>query len=567
MPMGRQVSRGDRSLEIPDFPHVILGEESRVDALSSNQSGKKAAGTLIDLPETFNAGTYFVDRNVVEGRGRNIAIECGDELVSYQQLLERTNKAGNALRSLGVRPEERVVLLLLDSPEFLYSFFGAIKIGAVAVPVNTMAKPYEYEHILNDCRARVALVSESLLPQLRSIPKERLRHLSHIVVAGESQTDVLSLRELMEAASPQLEAEHTSKDEPAFWLYSSGSTGVSKGCIHLQHDMVVCSGLYAKGILRMNERDRCFSVARLFFAYGLGNAGYFPLSCGATTILSPARPNPASIFAMIERHRPTLFFSVPSNYAALLAHRREGGKEYDLSSVRHAVSAGEALPAPLFDRFKKRFGVEILDSWGSTETLHMAIASCPGEAKPGSSGKIIPGYEAKIVDQNGSAVGPNEIGDLYIKGDSICIGYWNQHERTKEAIVGQWFRTGDKFYQDTEGYFWHAGRADDLFKVNGRWLSPSEVESTLIEHPAVREAAVVAREDEAGLTKPAAYVVLNAECSPQDQLAGELQDWVADKIGAYKRPRWVEFLPDLPKTPTGKLQRFKLRALHDQAPQ
>lgn len=522
---------------------------------------------MIDLPETFNAATYFVDRNVAEGRGRNIAIECGDELVSYQQLLERTNKAGNALRSLRVRPEERVVLLLLDSPEFLYCFFGAIKIGAVAVPVNTMAKPHEYEHILNDCRARVALVSESLLPQLQLIPKERLRHLRHIVVVGESQKDVLSLRELMEAASPQLEAEHTSKDEPAFWLYSSGSTGVSKGCVHLQHDMVVCSELYAKGILQMKERDRCFSVARLFFAYGLGNAGYFPLSCGATTILSPARPNPASVFAIIERYRPTLFFSVPSNYAALLAHRSEDGKEYDLSSVRHAISAGEALPAPLFDRFRKRFGVEILDSWGSTETLHMAIASCPGEARAGSSGKIIPGYEAKIVDQNGTTVGPNEIGDLYIKGDSICIGYWNQHERTKEAIVGQWFRTGDKFYRDTEGYFWHAGRADDLFKVNGRWLSPSEVESALIAHPAVREAAVVAREDEAGLTKPAAYVVLNAECSLREQLADELQNWVADKIGAYKRPRWVEFLPELPKTATGKLQRFKLRALYDQAPQ
>lgn len=522
---------------------------------------------MIDLPEIFNAATYFVDRNVSEGRGRKTAVECGDEQVSYQQLLERTNRAGNALRSLSVRPEERVVLLLLDSPEFLYSFFGAIKIGAVAVPINTMAKAHECEHILNDCRARVVLISESLLPMLQAIPRERLRYLSHIVVAGESQNDVLSLRELMEAASPQLEAEHTSKDEPAFWLYSSGSTGVSKGCIHLQHDMVVCSELYAKGILQMNEGDRCFSVARLFFAYGLGNAGYFPLSCGATTILSPARPNPASVFEMIERYRPTLFFSVPSNYAALLAHRREDGKEYDLSSVRHAISAGEALPAPLFERFKKRFGIEILDSWGSTETLHMAIASRPGEAKPGSSGQVILGYEAKIVDQNGSSVGPGEIGDLYIKGDSICTGYWNQHERSKEAIVGQWFRTGDKFYQDAAGFFWHAGRADDLFKVNGRWLSPSEVESTLIEHPAVREAAVVAREDEAGLTKPAAYVVLNAECSPRDQLADELQNWVADKIGGYKRPRWVEFLPELPKTATGKLQRFKLRALHDEAPQ
>jgi len=425
---------------------------------------------LISLPDTFNAASYFVDRHVREGRGGKIAIECGDEQVSYEQLLERTNRAGNALCELGVRPEERVLLLLPDSPEFLYGFFGAIKIGAVAVPTNTQSKPHEYEYILNDSRARVALVSESLLPQLRSIPREQLRHLREIVIVGESSHDGDGLRERMDAASPELDAEPTSKDDAAFWLYSSGSTGVPKGCVHLHHDMVVCSELYAKGILHMNERDRCYSVARLFFAYGLGNAGYFPLSCGATTILSPARPAPATIYANIERYRPTLFFSVPTNYAALLADRREDGKEFDLSSVRHAVSAGEALPAPLFERFKQRFGVEILDAWGSTESLQMVIANRPGEAKPGSSGKVIPGYEAKIVDEEGHPVGPNEIGDLFVKGDSICTGYWNQHEKTKEVFVGPWFRTGDKYYQDEDGYFWHAGRADDLFKVNGRWL-------------------------------------------------------------------------------------------------
>jgi benzoate-CoA ligase family protein len=522
---------------------------------------------LISLPEIFNAASYFVDRNVLEGRGRKIAIECGDERVSYQQLLERTNRAGNALRELGMRPEERVLLLLLDTPEFLYSFFGAIKMGAVAVPINTQSKPREYEYIFNDSRARVALVSESLLPQLQLVPREQLRHLREIVIVGESSRDCHSLRELMDAASPELEAAPTSKDDAAFWLYSSGSTGVPKGCVHLHHDMVVCSELYAKGILRMNERDRCYSVARLFFAYGLGNAGYFPLSCGATTILSPARPAPAAIYANIERHRPTLFFSVPTNYAALLADRCEDGKEFDLSSLRHAVSAGEALPAPLFERFKQRFGVEILDALGSTESLQMVISNRPGEARPGSSGKIIPGYEAKIVDENGNLVGPNEIGDLFVKGDSICMGYWNQHEKTKEVFVGPWFRTGDKYYQDEDGYFWHAGRADDLFKVNGRWLSPAEVESALIAHPAVREAAVVARDDEAGLTKPAAYVVVNAEFAPREQLARDLQDWVAQKVGGYKRPRWIEFLPEIPKTATGKLQRFKLRELQDQRTQ
>jgi benzoate-CoA ligase family protein len=314
----------------------------------------------------------------------------------------------------------------------------------------------------------------------------------------------------------------------------------------------------------MNESDRCYSVARLFFAYGLGNAGYFPLACGATTILSPARPNPAGIYADIARYRPTLFFSVPSNYAALLAHVNEDGKDFDLSSVRHAISAGEALPAPLFERFQQRFGIEILDSLGSTETLQMVIANRPGDVKPGSSGKVIPGYEAKIVDEKGQPVAPGEIGNLLIKGDSLCAGYWNQHEKTKEVFEGHWFRTGDKYRQDEDGYFWYAGRADDIFKVNGRWLSPAEVESALIAHPAVREAAVIARDDESGLTRPAAYVVVNSESTPKDQLARELQDWVAQKVGSYKRPRWIEFLPELPKTATGKLQRFKLRELQDQ---
>jgi benzoate-CoA ligase family protein len=523
---------------------------------------------LFTLPETFNVAAHFVDRNIQEGRGAKIAVECGDERVTYRQLLENTNRVGNALLALGVRPEERVLLLLLDTPEFLYSFFGAIKIGAVAVPVNTQAKPQDYEYMLNDCRARIAVVSEPLLPHLQSIPKERLRYLQEIVLVGEpsqhshSETHH-SLKNLMGSSSPELQAAHTSKDEPAFWLYSSGSTGASKGCVHLHHDMVVCCELYAKGILLMKETDRCFSVARLFFAYGLGNAGYFPLGCGATTILSPVRPVPATIYADIERYRPTLFFSVPTNFAALLAHRGEDGKEFDLSSVRHAVSAGESLPAPLFHRFKERFGVEILDSLGSTETLQMVIANRPGEAKPGSSGKIIPGYEAKIVDEHGNAVANNEIGDLLIKGDSTCAGYWNQHEKTKETFVGDWFRTGDKYFQDEEGYFWYAGRSNDVFKVHGLWLSPAEVESALITHPAVREAAVVAREDDDGLTKAVAYLVLNTEFAPSEQLARELQELVGQKIGGYKRPRWIEFLSEIPKTATGKLQRFKLRELQD----
>jgi benzoate-CoA ligase len=505
--------------------------------------------------------TYFVDRNVLEGRAENVAIECGEARVTYRQFLERTNRVGNVLRNLGVRAEERVLLLLLDSPEFLYSFFGAIKIGAVAIPVNTLAKPRDYEYILNDCGARIAIVSDSLLPQLAAIPRHNLNYLRDIILIGDanSASQHTRLCDLMDAASPELAAAPTSKDDPAFWLYSSGSTGVPKGCVHLHHDMVVSAHHYAHAILKINERDRCFSVARLFFAYGLGNAGYFPLFCGATTILSPARPTPASIYADIERYRPTLFFSVPTNYAALLDHQRAGGLDFDLSSIRHAVSAGEALPAPLFERFRERFHVEILDALGSTESLHMVISNQPGKVKPGSSGKVIPGFEAKITDESGRSTAPNEIGDLWVKCDSLCAGYWNQYEKTKDAFVGEWFRTGDKYRQDEDGFFWHAGRSDDLFKVHGQWLSPAEVEGALIAHPAVLEAAVIARDDEAALAKPAAFVVLKSTFTANEQLARELQDWVGERVGGYKRPRWIEFLPELPKTATGKLQRFKLR--------
>lgn len=521
---------------------------------------------MLTLPEKFNAASFFLDRNVAEDKGQRIAVECGDEQVSYQQLLERTNRLGNALRGLGVRAEERVLFALPDCPEFLYCFFGAIKIGAVAVPASTLAKPREYEYLLNDSRARVALVSENVFQQLQSMPRAGLRHLRQIVIVGQEGPGPF-LKELMGAASPELDAESTSKDDAAFWLYSSGSTGVPKACIHLHHDMVVCSELFAKGVLEMNERDRCFSVARLFFAYGLGNAGYFPLYFGATTILSPSRPTPPTIYADIQRYRPTLFFSVPTNYAALLAYPPTGKNDFDLSTVRLAISAGEVLPPPLFERFKQRFGIEILDGLGSTETLQTVISNRPGEARPGSSGKVVPGYEARIVDEHNAALDPHEIGNLFIKGDSTCAGYWNQHEKTKEAFLGPWFRTGDKYYQDEDGYFWHAGRADDLFKVNGRWLSPVEVESALLAHPRVVEAAVVAREDETGLTKPVAFVVVNSDATPKNELARDLQEWVAQKIGGYKSPKWIEFLKEMPRTATGKLQRFKLRELQDQESQ
>lgn len=509
----------------------------------------------------FNVAAHFVDGHILEGRAANTAIECGDERVSYQQLSERTNRVGNVLRRLRVEPGERVLLLLPDTPEFLYCFFGAIKIGAVAVPLNTLLKPHEYEFLLNDAQAKVAVVNEFLLPLLEVTPRERFKYLREIVVVGKSSQRHLRLGDAIAESSSELQPAPMGKDAPAFWLYSSGSTGPPKACIHAHQDMLFCSEQYAKGILDINDRDRCYSVARLFFAYGLGNAGYFPLHAGATAILSPAHPTPAGIYANIERYRPTLFFSVPSNYAALLAQQPDDGREFDLSSVRLAISAGEALPALLFERFKKRFGIEILDGLGSTETLQTVISNRPGEVRPGSSGKVVPGYEAKIVDENGRSVAVGEVGTLMIKGDSICSGYWNGAGKTEGAFADHWFRTGDKYYQDQDGYFWNAGRTVDTFKVNGRWLNPSEVEEALIAHPSVCQAAVVSREDEVGLTKVAAYVVLVPNVRPSDQLIRELKDLVAQRVGRYKRPKWIEFVSDLPKTATGKVQRFKLRDL------
>ena len=513
----------------------------------------------LNLPHEFNAAAYFVDRHLREGRGNNVAIECGDERVTYAQLGERVNRLGNALLSLGVRMEERVFLLLLDTPEFAYSFFGAIKIGAVAVPVNTLLKPGDYAYLLNDCRARVAIVSEQLLPEIHRIPADQLCYLEHIVVVGAAPGGMHSFANLLLQSSPHLQSAATTKDDAAFWLYSSGSTGAPKACVHLQHDMVVTSELYAKGILRMTAEDRCFSVAKLFFAYGLGNGLYFSLAVGGTSILLPERPRPAEVFAAIERHRPTLFFSVPTNYAALLAFYREGGPEFDLSSVRYGISAGEALPAALFHRFKQRFGVEILDAIGSTEALHMFIANRPGAVRPGSSGQIIPGCEARLVNEEGRPVERGEIGDLLIKSDAVCSAYWNQHERSKDTIQGHWIHTGDKYHQDEDGYYWYAGRSDDMLKVNGLWVSPIEIENALIEHPAVREAAVVGREDEDQLLKPAAYIILNDGAQRSAELARELQSYVASRLTPHKRPRWVEFMSQLPKTATGKVQRFKLR--------
>jgi benzoate-CoA ligase len=512
------------------------------------------------LADDFNAAEYFVDRHVRDGRSTKVAIETGENSITYRQLYSATNQVGNGLRHLGVRMEERVFLLLLDTPEFACSFFGAIKIGAVPVPVNTLLKSADYKYLLNNSRARIAVVSDLLLPLIQEIPRKELRFLEQIVVVGkDAPPGEITFSELLGSGSTELDPAATRKDDAAFWLYSSGSTGPPKACVHLQHDMVVSSERYAKQILKISENDRFFSVAKLFFAYGLGNALYFPLAVGATSILFPGPPRPQSIFEVIERYRPTLFFSVPSNYVKLLAHCVPD-REFDLSSIRHAISAGEALPASVFHRFKQRFEVEILDAIGSTEALHMVISNIPGEIRPGSSGKVLPGFEAKIVDDTDQAVARGEIGNLIVRADSACAYYWNEHEKTKNTIAGHWLRTGDKYYEDEDGYFWYAGRTDDMLKVSGVWVSPIEIECVLSEHPSVLEVAVVFWQDQDELFKPAACVVLRDGITGNPQLARELQHFVVHRLPVYKRPHWVEFLPELPKTATGKVQRYKLRA-------
>jgi benzoate-CoA ligase len=509
--------------------------------------------------EGFNAATYFIDRHIGEGRGAAIAIECGDRRVTYAELHEHVNRTASALRDeLGIRPEERVLLLMLDSPEMVCAFFGAIKIGAVPIPTNTLWTPDDYEFVLRDSRAVAVIVSAPLYTRIAQVVR-RCRSVRHVVVAGApAVAGTIDFEALIDRGRTETVAEETSEDAPAFWLYSSGSTGRPKACVHLQHDMRVCAEAYACSVLDITSRDRCFSVAKLFFAYGLGNGMYFPLAVGATAILWPGATAPSNVYEVIERHRPTLFFSVPTHYAMMLAHTREP-LDFDLSGVRCAVSAGESLPPAVLTRFRERFGVEILDGIGSTEVLHIFISNRRGNVRPGSSGVLVPGYEARIVDENGVPVPNGQVGSLLVKGDSTCAYYWNRHELTKRTIEGHWIRTGDHYRQDDDGFFWFAGRSDDMLKVGGIWVSPAEVEHTLLEHPAVQACGVTGRPDQDTLIKPIAYVVVRDGVSPSAGLAADLQQFARSRLAEYKRPRWVEFVDALPTTATGKVQRFKLR--------
>jgi len=508
----------------------------------------------VELSSIYNAATTFVDENIKLGRGKKTAIHYLDQQLTYQDLFNRVNQTGNAIKELGVGVGERVLLGLPDSPEFAFGFFGAIKVGAVPIPINPWMKAVDYEYLLEDSSARLMIVHESVLPEVEKI-WDRPRHLQNVLVVGAPTGRALSFESVVGQASTDLTAEPTNKDDIAMWLYTSGSTGFPKGAVHRHRDMITITDLFVKPVLGMNENDICFSASKLFFSYGLGNSLYFPFRFGASTVLWPERPDPEKILQVIEKYRPTFFFSVPTLFTRFL--RVE--KEYNLSSLRICLSSGEPLPPVLFHQWKEKFGQELLDVVGSTEATHDFLANQPGKAKPGSSGQVTPAFEAKIVDDNGDEVPVGEVGHLMVKGDATAPYYWNKDEQTKRNMQGDWLKTGDTYYRDEEGYFWYCGRSDDMLKVGGLWVSPIEVENTLMEHPSVLEAAVTGETDRDGLIKPKAYVLLKGEYQASEQLKEELQSFVKGKLAPYKYPRWLEFVEELPKTVTGKIQRFKLR--------
>jgi 4-hydroxybenzoate-CoA ligase len=537
--------------------------------LVQHRAGAATDPMLEDLLQRrpYNAVTDLIDAPVARGLGDKAAFIDPERALTYGALQARTCSFAAALLELGLRHEERVALLLPDTVDFPVAFWGGVRAGIVVLPLNTLLTSEQYAYILADSRAAAIVVTPSLTAMLVSI-LDRLPRLRTIIVAGtreQDETDFLG-REVRDFAALSAECgtkpfvAPTLSDEVAFWLYTSGSTGEPKGVKHVHTTPLAAAHLMGRHVIGIREDDVVFSAAKLFFSYGLGNAMAFPLSAGATSVLLPQRPTADAVFDIMRRHRPTVFYGVPTLYASLLAHKdmqRGAGSD----RLRLCISAGEALPAELGRRWRNACGVDVLDGIGSTEMFQTFLSNRPDDVRYGTTGKPVPGYELKIVDEAGAEVAPGDMGELIVRGPTAAEGYWNQRHKSRRTFAGEWTHTGDKYFRDAEGYFHYCGRTDDMFKVSGMWVSPFEVESALVSHEAVLEAAVIGKQDADGLIKPKAFIVLRNGFAADAALLETLRVHVKSSAGPWKYPRWIDIRPDLPRTSTGKLQRFKLREL------
>jgi benzoate-CoA ligase len=505
---------------------------------------------------SFNFAQHLLDANTARAAKSAFIDDLGS--LSYGALDERVRRMAAALRALGIKREERVLLLMLDGNDWPVSFLGAIHAGIVPVAVNTLLTADDYAYMLEHSRAQAVLVSGALLPALNAA-LTKSDHEVHKVIVSRPVAPLhpaeVEFEAFLDSAAPALKPAATGADDPGFWLYSSGSTGRPKGTVHSHANPYWTAELYGKAVLGLTERDICFSAAKLFFAYGLGNALTFPLSVGATTLLMAERPTPDATFRRWTQQRPTVFFGAPTGFAGMLAS--PGLPARDAVALRLVSSAGEALPAEIGERFKRHFGVDIIDGIGSTEMLHIFLSNRPGQVRYGTTGWPVPGYEVALRGEDGQPVPDGEPGDLYIHGPSSAMMYWGNRAKTRETFQGGWTKSGDKYLRNADGTYTYCGRSDDMLKVSGIYVSPFEVEATLVQHPSVLEAAVIGVPDPEGLTKTKAFVVLKDGCAPTSE--ADLKAFVKDRLAPYKYPRSIEFVPELPKTATGKIQRFKLR--------
>jgi benzoate-CoA ligase len=508
----------------------------------------------VEIPRDYNAAHDLLERNASRSGKVAFIDAVSGATLTYGQLTEQSHRFANALRAQGFAPESRILLAMLDTPEWPVAFLGCILAGVVPVAANTLLTTQDFAFMLRDSRAQGLIVSSALLPAFEPLLGQ-IPTLRSVIVAGlEDSTSNTTLAQMLRAQDASKNVASSGADEACFWLYSSGSTGTPKGTVHLHSHLLQTAELYGRGVLGIRESDVVFSAAKLFFAYGLGNGLTFPMSVGATTILLPARPTPEQVFGILKKHQPSIFYGVPTLYAALLADPARPSRAE--LALRICTSAGEALPAEIGRKWTAHYGCEILDGIGSTEMLHIFLSNRPGEVRYGSTGKAVPGYALRIVGDDGRDCGVGEIGELQISGPSSALMYWNSRAKTKATFAGEWTRSGDKYTVDADGYYTYSGRSDDMLKVGGIYVSPFEVEASLMTHPAVLEAAVIGLPDADGLVKPKACVVLKPG---QAASAADLQAHVKQQLAPYKYPRWIEFVAELPKTATGKIQRFKLR--------